>query len=141
MTWSGWSFGICKDAAQHTLAPLARGTWLSVGSRASRKMSQPTTRLSLDQIVGIESDFISLGILWKHAWIRTFHWGKLPSYFNSPYAIKEPMIPAMAFPANQIECRETCSRGVYHIPVIKENPGLIALSNIPSRVRSAMRLP
>jgi hypothetical protein len=51
----------------------------------------------------------------------------------------DPMILQLAFPTNQNEWRETCSLGVYHIPVIKEKPGLIALSNTPNKVRNTIR--
>lgn len=50
------------------------------------------------------------------------------------------MMLADALPANQMECRETCSCGVYHIPVISEKPGLMALSKTPRSVRRTIRL-
>jgi hypothetical protein len=56
-----------------------------------------------------------------------------------PYAIPDPIRLALAFPANQNEWRDMCSLGVYHIPVMREKPGLIALSKIPRKVRRTIR--
>jgi len=72
--------------------------------------------------------------------VLTFHCFIGPVYPKIPYAIIAPTILAEALPANQNECLETCSWGVYHIPVISEKPGLMALSKTPSKKRRTMRL-
>jgi hypothetical protein len=42
------------------------------------------------------------------------------------------------FPANQIAWREECSDGLYHILVMRLNPGDMALSKTPRRTRRVM---
>jgi hypothetical protein len=48
------------------------------------------------------------------------------------------MILPEALPANQMECRETCSDGVYHMPVMRLNPGEMALSSAPRKKRTVI---
>lgn len=52
----------------------------------------------------------------------------------------EPTMLAEAFPANQKEWRDTCSLGVYHIPVMSEKPGEMPLSKTPNNVRNTIKL-
>lgn len=46
---------------------------------------------------------------------------------------------ANALPENQIHVLKACSEGLYQMPVIKVNPGLIVLSNTPRSTRSTVR--
>jgi hypothetical protein len=58
----------------------------------------------------------------------------LSSTFLIPWPGAPLEMVARPLPANQIPWRRECSDGSYQVLVIKLNPGLVMLSNTPSRI-------